>query len=253
VLLGGGELDVRLQQRLRLLVPNAHIMTAYGMTEACSSMTFCPLLPELPPLGSSQQPCAAEGKEATAESATAAAAAGICVGRPPPGIEMAVLCGSPPDAQGTEWAFQVTAEQGREGEILSRGPHVMLGYWGEPEATARALLPGGWLRTGDLGSFDSAGRLWLLGRLKDVVRSGSENVSAAAVERMLLRLPGVVAAAVVGVPHERLGEEVRQRSSPSAIAAIHSADAAVCASQSRDCTWPIGALLVSCISSLTSC
>ena len=74
------------------------------------------------------------------------------------------------------------------GEILTRGPHVMLGYWADPKATGAARLPGGWLRTGDLGQVDQAGCLWLLGRIKDVVRSGSENVNAAAVERVLLQV-----------------------------------------------------------------
>ena len=74
------------------------------------------------------------------------------------------------------------------GEILTRGPHVMLGYWADSEASRAARLPGGWLRTGDLGQVDQAGCLWLLGRIKDVVRSGSENVNAAAVERVLLQV-----------------------------------------------------------------
>ena len=64
----------------------------------------------------------------------------------------------------------------------------MLGYWGDPEATAAARLPNGWLRTGDLGRVDPGGCLWLLGRIKDTVRSGGENVNAAAVERVLLQV-----------------------------------------------------------------
>ena len=64
----------------------------------------------------------------------------------------------------------------------------MSGYWADPEGTREARLPGGWLRTGDLGQVDEAGCLWLLGRIKDVVRSGSENVNAAAVERVLLQV-----------------------------------------------------------------
>lgn len=64
----------------------------------------------------------------------------------------------------------------------------MLGYWRDPEATAAARLPGGWLRTGDVGRVDARGCLWLLGRIKDTVRSGGENVNAAAVERVLLQV-----------------------------------------------------------------
>jgi acyl-activating enzyme 14 len=74
--------------------------------------------------------------------------------------------------------------------------------------SAQALLPGGWLRTGDLGALDSAGRLWLVGRAKDTVKSGGENVHAAEVEAALEQHPAVAAAAVVGLPHSRLGEMV---------------------------------------------
>jgi acyl-activating enzyme 14 len=70
------------------------------------------------------------------------------------------------------------------------------------------MLPGGWLRTGDLGWQDSSGCLWLLGRAKDMVKSGGENVYASEVEAVLLQHPGVAAAAVVGVPDARLGEKV---------------------------------------------
>jgi acyl-activating enzyme 14 len=94
------------------------------------------------------------------------------------------------------------------GEVMTRGPHVMTRYWGDAAATARALSPDGWLRTGDLGRIDAAGNLWLTGRLKDVIRSGGENVSAPDVERILIRHPGVAEVAVVGLPHPRLGEEV---------------------------------------------
>jgi o-succinylbenzoate---CoA ligase len=91
---------------------------------------------------------------------------------------------------------------------MTRGPHVMTRYWGDDDATARALSPDGWLRTGDLGRTDAAGNLWLTGRLKDVIRSGGENVSAPDVERILVRHAGVAEVAVVGLPHPRLGEEV---------------------------------------------
>jgi acyl-activating enzyme 14 len=94
------------------------------------------------------------------------------------------------------------------GEVVTRGPHVMLGYWGDTSATARVLSPDGWFHTGDLGWLDAQGRLWLAGRSKDMVKTGGENVLAAEVERVLLTHPGVTAAAVVGVPHARLGEQV---------------------------------------------
>lgn len=228
VLLGGGELAEHLQWRLQMLFPCATFMTAYGMTEACSSITFRPMRQALEPhlLRPSPQHSVARQSAAESRSGTAAPAMGVCVGQPPPGIEVAVLCssgfldkcagqsGRPRDADvmgsaaAAEQCPQVTTAPGEVGEVLTRGPQVMLGYWGDPGASARALLPGGWLRTGDLGMFDGGGALWLVGRLKDVVRSGSENVNAAAVERVLLKLPGVAAAAVVGLPHDRLGEQV---------------------------------------------
>ncbi len=140
------------------------------------------------------------------------------MGHPPPGIEVAVLCSaacaesavaSGGRVGGAEQAVtRIATSAGAAGEVLTRGPHVMLGYWDDPAASGRAFLPGGWLKTGDLGAFDAGGALWLLGRLKDVVRSGSENVNAAAVERVLLQLAGVAGAAVVGLPHDRLGEQV---------------------------------------------
>ena len=71
------------------------------------------------------------------------------------------------------------------------------------------LLPGGWLRTGDLGWLDVEGQLWLVGRAKDMVKSGGENVSAAEVEAALEAHPDVLEAAVVGLPDDRLGELVR--------------------------------------------
>ncbi|MBM3685409.1 MAG: ATP-dependent acyl-CoA ligase [Actinobacteria bacterium] len=94
------------------------------------------------------------------------------------------------------------------GELLLRGPGMMSGYDDEPEATAR-VFRGGWLHTGDLARRDSAGVIRLVGRLKEVVRRGGENVAAREVEDTLLSHPGVRMAAVVGVPDEIRGEEVK--------------------------------------------
>jgi acyl-CoA synthetase (AMP-forming)/AMP-acid ligase II len=96
----------------------------------------------------------------------------------------------------------------QEGEIVTKGPHVTRGYWRDPDATRAAFTSRGWLRTGDIGFFDDHGHLWLHGRLKNVIRSGGENVNAAEVEAVLRSLPQVLDAAVVGVPHQRLGEAV---------------------------------------------
>ena len=92
------------------------------------------------------------------------------------------------------------------GEIQLRGWSVMRGYHNDPEATARAFTPDGWMRTGDLGALTSEGRLRLAGRLKDVIRVGGENMAPAELEEVLLGHPAVAMAQVVGVPDPRLGE-----------------------------------------------
>lgn len=95
---------------------------------------------------------------------------------------------------------------GESGEILVRGWNVMLGYFDKPKETAEALGPDGWLATGDLGVLDDDGRLTFLGRAKEIIRVGGENVSPADVENVLHRHPAIRQAAVVGVPEERLVE-----------------------------------------------
>ncbi len=92
------------------------------------------------------------------------------------------------------------------GEVLLRGPNVMLGYLDDPEATAAAIDPEGWLHTGDIGTLDAAGNLTITDRLKDMYICGGFNVYPAEIEQVLARLDGVAEAAVIGVPDERLGE-----------------------------------------------
>ncbi|HWN31347.1 MAG TPA: AMP-binding protein, partial [Pseudonocardia sp.] len=92
------------------------------------------------------------------------------------------------------------------GEVLLRGPNVMLGYLDDPEATAQAIDPDGWLHTGDIGRLDERGYLSITDRLKDMYICGGFNVYPAEVEQALARLGGVAESAVVGVPDPRLGE-----------------------------------------------
>jgi feruloyl-CoA synthase len=107
--------------------------------------------------------------------------------------------------------IKVVDEAGREvvpgevGEILCRGPHVMKGYHKDPDATA-AVLRDGWLRTGDLGKVDAGNVLTLVGRKKDVIISGGENVFPGEVEGILLKHPGIEDACVLEMPHPRWGE-----------------------------------------------
>jgi long-chain acyl-CoA synthetase len=96
---------------------------------------------------------------------------------------------------------------GEVGEIWLKGPTVVRGYLDDEGATAAAFTDG-WFHTGDLGRLDDDGYLFIVDRLKDVVIRGGENVYAAEVEAALFAHPDVVDAAVVGAPHERLGEQV---------------------------------------------
>jgi long-chain acyl-CoA synthetase len=96
---------------------------------------------------------------------------------------------------------------GERGEICFKGPHLIRGYWQRPDATAETIVDG-WLHTGDLGRIDEDGFLYVEDRVKDMVLRGGENVYSAEVEAAIYEFPGVHEAAVFGVPHERLGEEV---------------------------------------------
>ncbi len=110
---------------------------------------------------------------------------------------------------------QVWDDQGRPlppgpehvGEVVTRGLHVMKGYWHNPEATAAAFA-GDWLRTGDLGYFDEDGFLFIASRKKELIIRGGYNVYPSEIENVLHAHPAVAEAAVVGVPDQRLGEEV---------------------------------------------
>lgn len=96
---------------------------------------------------------------------------------------------------------------GERGEIWFKGPHLIRGYWNNPEATAETIVDG-WLRTGDIGRVDEEGFVYVEDRAKDMVLRGGENVYCAEVEAAIYEHPAVYEAAVFGVPHERLGEEV---------------------------------------------
>lgn len=117
-------------------------------------------------------------------------------GRATPGIELAVV--------GFDGKPVATGEVG---EIVTRGDHVMAGYWGKPELTAEALRDG-WMHTGDAGRLDADGYLYIVDRLKDMIITGGENVYSAEVENALASHRAVASCAVVGVPDEHWGERV---------------------------------------------
>lgn len=93
------------------------------------------------------------------------------------------------------------------GEIWFKGPNLIRGYWNKPDATAETII-GGWLRTGDIGRIDEDGFVYIEDRAKDMILRGGENVYSAEVEAAIYQHPAVYEAAVFGVPHERLGEQV---------------------------------------------
>jgi acyl-CoA synthetase (AMP-forming)/AMP-acid ligase II len=96
-------------------------------------------------------------------------------------------------------------DPGEPGEVLVRGPHVMVGYWNRPEATAEAIRDS-WLHTGDVATMDEDGFVTIMDRVKDMLISGGENVYPAEIENVLLSHPKVTDAAVIGIPSTKWGE-----------------------------------------------
>jgi long-chain acyl-CoA synthetase len=120
-------------------------------------------------------------------------------GRPYPWVEVRAV--SPQTGQ--------DVPTGQVGEIWTRSAQNMAGYWHQPEQTAAALTPDGWLRTGDLGYLDQQQRIYLVDRAKDMIITGGENVYPAEVEKVLAAYPPLAEAAVIGVPDDRWGETVK--------------------------------------------
>lgn len=102
----------------------------------------------------------------------------------------------------------VTLPRGEPGELCTRGYTVMLGYWDEPEKTAEAVDPGRWMHTGDLAVLREDGYAQIVGRIKDMIIRGGENIYPREIEEFLYGHPDIADVQVVGLPHERYGEEV---------------------------------------------
>jgi long-chain acyl-CoA synthetase len=119
------------------------------------------------------------------------------IGTPVTGVEMQVVT-----ADGTPLPF------GEVGEIAIRGHNVMKGYWNKPEATEAVLSADGWFRTGDMGRTDEDGYFYIVDRLKDLVIRGGFNIYPREIEELLYEHPDIAEAAVIGIPHAELGEEV---------------------------------------------
>jgi long-chain acyl-CoA synthetase len=169
---GGSPAATELQRRIRETFPNLRSQgNAYGLTETSSAATYN-AGPEL-----ARRPDS--------------------VGRPFPIIDVRVV-----DEQLRE------VPCGQVGEVLVQGPTLMPGYWNDPSGTREAVTDG-WLRTGDLGYLDEEGYLYLTDRAKDLIIRGGENVYCVEIENRLCEHPAIVEAAVIGVPHPTLGEEVK--------------------------------------------
>jgi len=98
---------------------------------------------------------------------------------------------------------------GEVGEICIKGPQVMEGYWQRPQDTADVMLPGGWLRTGDIGRMDEDGYTWIEDRKKDMILVSGFNVYPNEIENVVVEMPGILEAAAIGIPDERSGEAVK--------------------------------------------
>jgi acyl-CoA synthetase (AMP-forming)/AMP-acid ligase II len=155
-----------------------HFIQSYGMTEASQAVSF------LPPADHQR---ALAGQPELLFSA----------GRPAVGTDLRIIDEN-----------DHSVPNGTIGEIVVRGPQLMRGYWNRPEETAAALR-GGWLHTGDAGTLDDEGYLYVKDRVKDMIVSGGENVYPVVVENVLAQHPAIAEVAVIGVPDEKWGETVK--------------------------------------------
>ena len=162
---GGEKMPVALIEKFKEKFPQAWFADAYGLTETVSGDTFLAKDKMLDRLGS--------------------------VGKPLPHLKVKIVDENDNEVQATQ-----------PGEICLKGPKVFKGYWKNPEATAEAMR-GGWFHTGDIGMVDKDGFLYIMDRKKDMIISGGENIASPEVERVIYEIPGVLEAAVVGIPHPK--------------------------------------------------
>lgn len=125
------------------------------------------------------------------------------IGVPIPGVEMKLI-------ESDSWdEIKDAGDPDAIGEIAIKGPNIMKGYYQRPEATAEAISPDGWFRSGDLGRKDADGWYYIVDRSKDMIIRGGFNVYPREIEEVLLTHPAISLAAVIGVPHESHGEEIK--------------------------------------------
>ncbi|MBC8239204.1 MAG: long-chain-fatty-acid--CoA ligase [Alphaproteobacteria bacterium] len=176
VLFGASPMPEAVLQTALRVIPNAQFHHLYGQTEAAPVLTALPANRMV-----EEGPLAGKIKSA-----------GLAI----PGVEVRIV-----DADDNE------VPRGVVGEICGRGENVMQGYWNQPEMTAETLR-NGWLHTGDGGYMDEDGFVYVVDRVKDMIISGGENVYSAEVENAIYQHPMVVECAVIGIPHEKWGEQV---------------------------------------------
>ncbi|WP_037368196.1 long-chain-fatty-acid--CoA ligase [Amycolatopsis orientalis] len=169
---GASPISEPVLEKAMALFPNAGFVQAYGMTELSPVATL--LLPE-------------DHDDPRRR---------LSAGRAAPHAEVRIV-----DDQDNE------VPRGTVGEVVSRGGHVMLGYWNQPEATAQAVRDG-WMHTGDGGRMDEDGYVYIVDRIKDMIVTGGENVYSVEVEKALALHPAVESCAVIGVPDSEFGERV---------------------------------------------
>lgn len=156
-------------------LPNANLVQGYGMTE-CGLTTMTPL----------------DNHSSEARVSGRIRSAGLACG-----VQDVRIF----DEQGNE------LPRNEVGEVVVRGPNVMLGYWGKLELTKKTII-NGWLHTGDGGYMDDQGLIYIVDRVKDMIISGGENVYSSEVETVITQYPGIAQCAVIGVPSEKWGEAV---------------------------------------------
>ena len=171
-IMAGSPCPIEVMKRVQSRMNMHEVTIAYGMTETSPVSTQC----------ATDDPL--ERRVST-------------VGQVLPHIEIKIV-----DSEG------LAVPRGTKGEFCTRGYSVMKGYWNDPEKTAEAVDPGGWMHTGDLAVMDDAGYVNIVGRLKDMVIRGGENVYPREIEEFLYSHPKVQDVQVIGVPDQKYGEEI---------------------------------------------
>jgi fatty-acyl-CoA synthase len=172
-IMAGAPCPVEVMKRVDATMHMDEVAIAYGMTETSPCLTF------------TRSDDSVERRVTT-------------VGRAFPHIEVKIV----------DPVAGATVPRGTRGEVCGRGFGVMLGYWDNPEATANAIDAARWMHTGDLGTMDPDGYVNIVGRIKDIIIRGGENISPREVEEYLYTHPDAAEVQVIGVPSERYGEEV---------------------------------------------